>query len=163
MRIQITLPIQDKECCTKFRVVRVDPSGRYGSVTTVDLWPITGRFHQLRYHMAKIGHPIIGEPRHGRENLAFLRGRHKSEPLCLWSLEIKFEYQSLSSATEGEGEGPAKPMEILVEIPEPGSYAELRQREQSEAEANETANGNCDGDAKRSGDGTVYAEEAISR
>lgn len=36
-------------------------SERYAWLTTVDLWPLTGRKHQLRLHMAHIGHPIAGD------------------------------------------------------------------------------------------------------
>ncbi len=32
-----------------------------GNVTRVALYPITGRTHQLRIHMAEIGHPILGD------------------------------------------------------------------------------------------------------
>ena len=33
-------------------------------VTTVDLYPHTGRKHQLRRHMALLGHPLLGDPRY---------------------------------------------------------------------------------------------------
>lgn len=39
----------------------------------VKLKPITGRTHQLRVHMASIGHPIIGDGKYGGPN-AFVRG-----------------------------------------------------------------------------------------
>jgi len=32
-----------------------------GNITQVELTPITGRTHQLRVHLAEIGHPIIGD------------------------------------------------------------------------------------------------------
>ena len=41
-----------------------DPSSAAVWVTTVDLWPHTGRRHQLRRHMALLGHPLVGEPRY---------------------------------------------------------------------------------------------------
>lgn len=45
--------------------VEVDryPQTRYSLVA---LWPQTGRKHQLRRHMKHIGHPIIGDAKHGK-------------------------------------------------------------------------------------------------
>ena len=40
---------------TKFKVL-----GRDRDRTLVELWPITGRSHQLRVHMMALGHPILG-------------------------------------------------------------------------------------------------------
>ncbi|KAI9330064.1 pseudouridine synthase [Obelidium mucronatum] len=37
------------------------PSGRIKKVTLVELKPESGRRHQLRVHMAHIGHPIVGD------------------------------------------------------------------------------------------------------
>lgn len=37
------------------------------SLSLVDLWPHTGRYHQLRRHMSGFGHCIIGDQRHGCE------------------------------------------------------------------------------------------------
>jgi tRNA pseudouridine32 synthase/23S rRNA pseudouridine746 synthase len=42
---------------TGWRVVRVEEG-----TTRVRLYPQTGRSHQLRVHMAEIGHPILGDP-----------------------------------------------------------------------------------------------------
>ena len=43
------------------------PSGKFQTsrYSLVDLYPKTGRFHQLRKHMAHIRHPIIGDRPHG--------------------------------------------------------------------------------------------------
>ncbi|CAD7695789.1 unnamed protein product [Ostreobium quekettii] len=59
------------------------PAGRYSTVrlTLLELTPQTGRRHQLRRHMAKISHPIIGDTMYGdnqqnkaaRENLGATR------------------------------------------------------------------------------------------
>ncbi len=35
------------------------------SSTRVELAPVTGRTHQLRVHMAAIGHPILGDALYG--------------------------------------------------------------------------------------------------
>lgn len=41
------------------------PSSRY---SLVELLPVTGRRHQLRYHMKHISHPIIGDAKYGKGN-----------------------------------------------------------------------------------------------
>ena len=54
---------------TRYRVV--DQAGK--SAAWVELEPLTGRTHQLRVHMAAIGHPIVGDGKYGGQD-AFLTG-----------------------------------------------------------------------------------------
>jgi 23S rRNA pseudouridine955/2504/2580 synthase len=54
---------------TRYRVIE-----QAGSRTAwVELQPFTGRTHQLRVHMAAIGHPIVGDGKYGLQE-AFLTG-----------------------------------------------------------------------------------------
>lgn len=54
---------------TRYRVIE-----RAGNRTAwVELQPFTGRTHQLRVHMAAIGHPIVGDGKYGGQ-AAFLTG-----------------------------------------------------------------------------------------
>ena len=39
----------------------VRPLARYGNATLVELELLTGRRHQIRVHMASIGHPVVGD------------------------------------------------------------------------------------------------------
>ncbi len=39
--------------------------GHEGDTTRVELTPVTGRTHQLRVHMAEVGHPILGDTLYG--------------------------------------------------------------------------------------------------
>ena len=39
--------------------------GSSDKISLVSLFPITGRTHQLRVHMAEIGHPIVGDRKYG--------------------------------------------------------------------------------------------------
>ena len=79
--------LSGKECHSEWRVVAswrvvapesdaasgdVDDSnahhggdGKGVRLTCVDLWPHTGRLHQLRRHMKSIGHSIVGDSEHG--------------------------------------------------------------------------------------------------
>jgi RluA family pseudouridine synthase len=45
---------------TRYRTLAANEAG-----ALVELSPRTGRMHQLRVHMASIGHPIAGDPRYG--------------------------------------------------------------------------------------------------
>ena len=54
---------------TRWRVV--DRAGNRAA--WVELQPLTGRTHQLRAHMAAIGHPIVGDAKYGGAE-AFLTG-----------------------------------------------------------------------------------------
>ena len=45
---------------TEFRVLE-----RFGFYTLVELRPRTGRTHQIRVHMAAVGHPLLGDPTYG--------------------------------------------------------------------------------------------------
>jgi tRNA pseudouridine32 synthase/23S rRNA pseudouridine746 synthase len=49
-----------KSSLTRYRVLGLDIGN-----TRVELEPVTGRTHQLRVHMAAIGHPILGDALYG--------------------------------------------------------------------------------------------------
>lgn len=51
-----------KPSLTRYRVL-----SHSGDSTRVELEPVTGRTHQLRVHMAAIGHPILGDALYGDE------------------------------------------------------------------------------------------------
>lgn len=49
-----------KPAVTHFRIL-----GRFPDLTLVEAWLETGRTHQVRIHMAHIGHPVVGDPLYG--------------------------------------------------------------------------------------------------
>jgi 23S rRNA pseudouridine1911/1915/1917 synthase len=67
-----------KEAVTEYRVHK-----RYRGYTTVDLFPKTGRTHQLRVHMSSIGHPIVGDTLYGGSPLSEhdIAGTGDTEPI----------------------------------------------------------------------------------
>ena len=67
---------------TEIRCVRSEANR-----TLVEVEPKTGRTHQIRLHLATLGHPIIGDPLYGDE-----RNRDGSEPMMLHAWRLSFTH-----------------------------------------------------------------------
>jgi RluA family pseudouridine synthase len=63
--------IDNQVAFSKFKSIHTIPSLRSEYLTLVELNPITGRTHQLRKHLASIGHPILGDRKYGKEGEIF--------------------------------------------------------------------------------------------
>jgi len=63
--------VHDSGLAAKTRYRVIERAGN--SAAWVELQPLTGRTHQLRVHMAAIGHPIVGDGKYGGKG-AFLTG-----------------------------------------------------------------------------------------
>lgn len=72
-----------KPSLTRFRVLERQPELEY---TVVELEPVTGRSHQLRVHLAALGHPILGDELYGGSAYA------RAERLLLHATEIAFSH-----------------------------------------------------------------------
>jgi 23S rRNA pseudouridine1911/1915/1917 synthase len=59
---------QGKNAVSFYRVVE-----RFEGFSYVEVWPKTGRTHQIRVHMASIGHPCVADSAYGRRDAIFLR------------------------------------------------------------------------------------------
>ena len=59
-RKKIAVREDGRRAVTRYRLI-----GRRGPISLVELHPATGRTHQLRVHLASIGHPILGDATYG--------------------------------------------------------------------------------------------------
>jgi RluA family pseudouridine synthase len=65
----IDTPLDGKEALTRYRSL-ASSSG----LSLVALFPETGRMHQLRQHLALLGHPVVGDRRYGGKVMPDLPG-----------------------------------------------------------------------------------------
>ncbi|MCE7798608.1 RluA family pseudouridine synthase [Sphingobium sufflavum] len=79
----------------------------------VELQPYTGRTHQLRVHMAAIGHPIVGDGKYGGKN-AFLTGTI-SRKMHLHARRLRIDHPD-GSPLDIRAEPPAHFMETLIDL-----------------------------------------------
>ncbi|MCW8907551.1 MAG: pseudouridine synthase [Sedimenticola sp.] len=71
------------------------PVGRYATArySLVELWPETGRMHQIRRHMKHLFHPVVGDTTHGegRHNRLF-REQFGVQRLLLMATGLRLEH-----------------------------------------------------------------------
>lgn len=81
----ILSPIDGKPSLTDYTILKTVTSERFGKLTLLELNPMTGRRHQLRRHLARMGTPILGDKEYGIEGLVL-----KGKGLYLHSLSLGF-------------------------------------------------------------------------
>ncbi|MBP2649811.1 MAG: rluD 2 [Firmicutes bacterium] len=94
-----------REAKTKFRVRE-----RLGNYSVVECRLMTGRTHQIRVHMAYIGHPVVGDPKYGPKNSRFnISGQ------ALHSAELTFTHPSTGQTLVFAAPLP-KDMQDIIEL-----------------------------------------------
>lgn len=92
-----------KEIITKYRVIReVAPTSRGGGMNSLlEVELVTGRTHQIRAHLAHIGHPLVGDGKYGI-NRADREAGFKYQALYAYRLKFdKTEKDNSLSYLEG--------------------------------------------------------------
>lgn len=79
--------IDNKKAITKYEVVKTIPSLKTGYLSLLNLYPKTGRTHQLRIHLETLGHSILGDKLYGK-NVPLLKGKG----LFLCAVELTFTH-----------------------------------------------------------------------
>jgi len=83
----ITQPIEGRDAVTEWKVLQQTPCLKTEQITTLELHPKTGRTHQLRIHLAELGHPIVGDTLYTGD-----RPLHRSKGLFLQALAVEFDH-----------------------------------------------------------------------
>jgi tRNA pseudouridine65 synthase/23S rRNA pseudouridine1911/1915/1917 synthase len=80
-------PVEGRPAETAYRALSHTRSLRTEWLTTVEARPATGRTHQIRRHLAELGHPVVGDRQYGAEGSVL-----RSKGLFLWAVELRFEH-----------------------------------------------------------------------
>jgi len=108
----ISLPIEDKTAVTTYQRVARGASLQNDYLTLVNLFPQTGRTHQLRIHMSMLGYPIVGDDLYGVPGKIL-----KNKGLMLAAVGLRLTH-------------PIHSQELAVNVPTPHKFLSLLQREQ---------------------------------
>ena len=95
-----------KDATTNFRVLE-----RFGAYTLAECRLMTGRTHQIRVHMAYIGHPVLGDPKYGAKKCLF-----SIEGQALHSKTLMFTHPRTGEKMEFEAPLPEDMQIILDEL-----------------------------------------------
>lgn len=108
---QISSPVEDREAITRWRVRWAGHSPIWGPISCLDLWPLTGRKHQLRRHCADVlGMPILGDVRYCEDSGT---ATQRQVPLFLAAVQVSFNH-------------PEDGRRIELQRPEPKRFQEIR-------------------------------------
>ena len=95
-----------KDATTNFRVLE-----RFGAYTLAECRLLTGRTHQIRVHMAYIGHPVVGDPKYGAKKCPF-----SIEGQALHSKTLMFTHPRTGERMEFEAPLPEDMQMILDDL-----------------------------------------------
>lgn len=108
----VDIPIKNQKSESHFRCVKKVPSLKNEWISLLDLFPKTGRTHQLRIHCAQSGFPIMGDQLYGKKgNILWKKG------LFLAAVELQFSH-------------PLNHEKAVIKITEPNKFKLLMEREE---------------------------------
>jgi 23S rRNA pseudouridine1911/1915/1917 synthase len=64
-KMAVVAETRGRSAVTRYRVERRFGAGTIGAAALIECRLLTGRTHQIRVHLAHIGHPLIGDPAYG--------------------------------------------------------------------------------------------------
>lgn len=107
----ITFDVAGAEALTVYELLETVPSLKNGTLSLLKLSPKTGRTHQIRKHLAKLGTPILGDSLYGLEGKVL-----KGKGLFLSAIGLSFTHPETQEM-------------LTIEMPVPYKFKALMIRE----------------------------------
>lgn len=104
----INSPIDDKEAVTNFETIESAPSRVFKNFSLVRLLPVTGRTHQLRIHLQREGHLIVGDKAYAGKQKTIL-----GKGLFLCACRLEFTHPLTQEVVKVEIEPPHRFLKLL--------------------------------------------------
>jgi 23S rRNA-/tRNA-specific pseudouridylate synthase len=115
----IDLPLTNHEtrepmdCLTHFKRLAIGDN-----CALMELTPKTGRRHQLRRHMKKIHHYIVGDTTYGRKSINNIyRSNYEIQRLCLHAWSLSFPHPKTKKIVKFEAPLPEELQSAFRQIP----------------------------------------------
>ena len=105
--------IDEKKALTYFESLAVFPSVKNEWTSLIKLSPVTGRKHQLRIHLSRLGFPIVGDKKYGKKGFTL---KHKG--MFLAAIGISFKH-------------PKTAEELMFQIELPNKFNRFLKREEN--------------------------------
>ena len=108
--------IRDPSMRSRNAVTHWEVVERFGAFTHIRCELETGRTHQIRVHMASIGHPLLGDPIYGGNGTVF-EARHRNHIMgqCLFAAKLRLTHPRTKEAMCFEATRPES-FEKILEI-----------------------------------------------
>lgn len=107
----IDFKIEGADAKTDYKLLEVTSSLRSGHLSLLELFPKTGRTHQLRIHLSQLGFPILGDKLYGNEGNVLM-----GKGLFLCAVELQFNHPITNES-------------MLLKIDAPHKFSSLLERE----------------------------------
>ncbi|SDG89953.1 RluA family pseudouridine synthase [Psychroflexus sediminis] len=104
---EINSEIDEKDSFTRFQVQKTFRK-RNEDFSLVNLYPSTGRTHQIRIHLSSLGHPIVGDKIYGTEV--------SKEKLFLHASSLQFQHPKTQKSLTIETKIPHKFVKFINEL-----------------------------------------------
>ncbi len=93
----INTTINNQEALTEFKTIKQIKAIQNGHLSLVQLFPKTGRTHQLRIHLSELGYPIVGDKLYATKNIMMHKGLFLAATKIIFTHPVSLQEKHFST------------------------------------------------------------------